>query len=364
MPCGKYTLYWTSGHAFQEQEGSYVCHQGYIGIYDHLYGTLYQTQTLATFTLRYRFAVWHYDISEQWTKQRFVPKTVAHVGTIRAPASASDNKGRIFALLHEPCTFGLVELHSSSSGARPPQTLLDTASLTYITMCRHTFAECAARLPPFERHLTSNDLGEATVQQLVSAGGDLEAIYGRVSRLTKDLPFLSKTNVCICKDKTGPECAYGEYRKDSAEDEEHASCTGCKQCVYDEEDVAEDVRPRGWSKRSPYKPDMDDAFPFWDSIIQLASNLITHPECLPFWLGLIKLNERKNQKGGRIAKHRRVIRVHPTRLLNNEDRTRTLNVLKSLRHDLRVHIVPECKQEMAGVGGYTTLFDPPTSHPD
>jgi len=108
---------------------------------------------------------------------------------------------------------------------------------------------------------------------------------------------------------------------------------------------------------------LDDVFPSWNCVFQLANAMITDRDCLPFWHGLIKLHDQERAQRKATAPYRRQINVHPTRLLSAQDRVRTLKVLRVYRNEVRVHGKADLFPE-GGTAGATSYAALPSTHPD
>jgi len=57
-------------------------------------------------------------------------------------------------------------------------------------MCKHSFADFTGPKHTFARHMTSLDFRQQTVEELVSAGGNLDDIFASVSGLVGGYPML------------------------------------------------------------------------------------------------------------------------------------------------------------------------------
>jgi len=127
--------------------------------------------------------------------------------------------------------------------------------------------------------MTSLDLVQPTIAELVSAGANLQVIHVSVSDLADSYPLLSTTNICFCKQPyIGEECVYGKWEDDGENFEPDAEIDTFPNAIS--------KAKFKWSNKGPQKSSsLKQDFPLWNIVFQLANALVTDPDWLPSGTG-------------------------------------------------------------------------------
>jgi hypothetical protein len=161
-----------------------------------------------------------------------------------------------------------------------------------------------ATSPKREYYKIPKEPKEQTIGELFAAGGDLANIMSSVCQLTNDIhPVFRDGNLCFCEYAQGHHCVASRFAANS-----------------------------GWIPRIPQPalPLQKDRI-ILRTILQLASQMITHPQTLPFWAGLIDAAALAG------VDNRAAFKVHPVRLLEPARQARTLEALENFANSIRVH---------------------------
>lgn len=205
--------------------------------------------------------------------------------------------------------------------------------------CKRAFADFAAPLSPFKPRKESvvtptapdlpvsvdanDNVGESSpmippattynqnrgpsIADHIAAGSDFADIMTRISSLTNEIhPIFRDKNLCLCQ---------------------YLECQCCIRpyyATYRGEDLGMTKSP---PTDSPYPKDN----PVVRAILQLATNIITHSDALPFWAGIIECGLSEDPTN--------VFRVHPRKHLSPEREKATLWHLRQLAHHIRIHFV-------------------------
>jgi hypothetical protein len=147
---------------------------------------------------------------------------------------------------------------------------------------------------------------EQTIGELIAAGSDPAHIMSSVCQLTNDIhPVFRDENICACEYAEMYHCAAPQLANSEGfprTTPSRALLAHPKNCVV--------IR----------------------TILQLASQMTTHPQALPFWAGLINAIATDDEED------RADFEVHPTRLLDPAHTKSTLLALEKLASNMRVHI--------------------------
>jgi hypothetical protein len=158
--------------------------------------------------------------------------------------------------------------------------------------------------PKWEYYKIPKEPKEQTIAELFAAGSDLANIMSSVCQLTNNIyPIFRDENLCFCEYAQGHDCVASRFAANS-----------------------------GWIPRIPQQalPYQKDRI-ILRNILQLASQMITHPQTLPFWAGLIDAPVLAG------VDNRAAFEVHPTRLLEPARQARTLKALENFANSIRVH---------------------------
>jgi hypothetical protein len=159
--------------------------------------------------------------------------------------------------------------------------------------------------PKREYYETPDEPEEQTFEQLFAAGSGLADILSSACQLTNPIhPIFESANLCLCEYQNEIHCVAPRFAANP---------------------------PAGLAKISPkplpYRKDMI----ILHTILQLASQMITHPQTLPFWAGLM---DAVIPTGG---DKRAAFTVHPTRRLDPARTEQTLEALEKFKDNIRVH---------------------------
>ncbi|KAM0716666.1 hypothetical protein Q7P37_008111 [Cladosporium fusiforme] len=146
---------------------------------------------------------------------------------------------------------------------------------------------------------------EPYIGSLIAAGSDVGEILARICTLTNEIhPIFRDENICACEYKDIGCCLFPYY------------------ATHRPEDLGFDKAPR---IDSPYPKDN----PIARAILQLATNIITSKDALPFWAGIIECGLSQDPSN--------IFRVHPRKHLSPEREKETLQHLREFSHHIRIH---------------------------
>jgi hypothetical protein len=180
----------------------------------------------------------------------------------------------------------------------------NSSAATNLCSRKRKFEEFATP-PEREYYETPDEPEEQTVGQLIAAGSDLANIMSSTCQLTNPIhPIFESVNLCLCEYQNEIHCVAPRFAANP---------------------------PAGVVKISPTPLPNRKNMLILRTILQLASQMITHPQTLPFWAGLI---DAVIPDGG---DKRAAFTVHPTRRLDPARTEQTLEALEKFKDNIRVH---------------------------
>ena len=181
----------------------------------------------------------------------------------------------------------------------------NSSAATNLRSRKRKFEEFAT--PPEREYWKPDEpeVEEQTVEQLIAAGSGLADIMSRACQLTNPIhPIFRNANLCLCKYQNEVHCVAPRFAANP---------------------------PAGVVRISPTPlPNRKNTI-ILRTILQLASQMITHPQTLPFWAGLI---DAVIPDGG---DKRAAFTVHPNRRLDPARTDQTLEALEKFKENIRVH---------------------------
>ena len=228
---------------------------------------------------------------------------------------------------------------SNIQNSKIAMTIQNTSSATADLRSRKRKFEEYATPPKWEYYERPEEPKEQPVEQLILAGSLFADILTSACQLTNEVhPIFADENLCFC------ECA-SDWR-----------CVAPSFAAKTPEGIPTKVTQK---KLLPHGRDNL----VLDTIFQLASQMITHRQTLPFWAGLINavVYRDEDEKLARPRSERREkFTVHPTKLLHPEHEKHTLQRLanfgaQKIRMHFREFVDDEGKPDHR-CGGYNALI--------
>lgn len=218
-------------------------------------------------------------------------------------------------------------------------TVQSTSSATAGLRSRKRKFEEYATPPKREYYQRPEEPNEQTVEELMAAGSRLANIRASACQLTNEVhPIFADENLCFCECASDWRCVAPGFAAKT---------------------------PEGIPTKVPQKLLLSHGRNnlVLLTIFQLASQMITHPQTLPFWAGLINavVYPDEDEKLARPRSERREkFTVHPTKLLHPVHEKHTLQRLANFgAQKIRMHfreLVDDEGKPDPRTGGYNALM--------